>query len=107
MTAVDNMTVYSASMTIILPKVPPCKHCGAYRFYRETNQICCSKGEIRLAESELHPYLVSLITGTDAKSKEFQNMIRTYNNHFAFTSIGICCDEKYQRRDHGIYTVRV
>ncbi|GAA0172154.1 hypothetical protein LIER_43921 [Lithospermum erythrorhizon] len=94
-------------MTIIRPKVPPCKYYGAYRFYKGTNKICCSKGEIRLAESELHPYLVSLITDTDAKSKEFQNMIKTYNNHFPFTSIGISCDEKYQRRDHGIYTVRV
>ncbi|GAA0175869.1 hypothetical protein LIER_28965 [Lithospermum erythrorhizon] len=94
-------------MTIFLPKVPSCKHCGAYRFYRESDHICCSRGEITLAESELPPYLVSLITGTSAKSKEFQNMIRTYNNHFAFTSIGISCDGRYQRRDRGIYTVKV
>ncbi|GAA0167896.1 hypothetical protein LIER_22734 [Lithospermum erythrorhizon] len=93
--------------TLILPKVPPCKYCGAYRFYRETNYICCSKGEIALAESILPPYLVLLITGTDPKSKEFQSMIRTYNNHFVFTSIGISCYDKYQRRDHGVYTVRV
>ncbi|GAA0175626.1 hypothetical protein LIER_41949 [Lithospermum erythrorhizon] len=57
MNAVDNMTQYSPAMTIILPKVPSCKHCGAYRFYRETDQICCSRGEITLAESELPPYL--------------------------------------------------
>ncbi|GAA0169076.1 hypothetical protein LIER_23633 [Lithospermum erythrorhizon] len=73
--------------TLILPKVSPCKYCGAYRFYRESNSICCSKGEICLAESSLPPYLVDLITSVDVKSKEFQNMIRTYNNHFAFTSI--------------------
>ncbi|GAA0174231.1 hypothetical protein LIER_27670 [Lithospermum erythrorhizon] len=92
---------------LILPKVPPCKYCGAYKFYRETDYICCSKGEIVLAESILPPYLVLLITRTDPKSKEFQSMIKTYNNHFAFTSIGISCDDKYQRRDHGVYTVRV
>ncbi|GAA0155831.1 hypothetical protein LIER_38161 [Lithospermum erythrorhizon] len=34
-------------------------------------------------------------------------MIRTYNNHFAFTSICISCDDIYQQRDHGVYTVRV
>ncbi|GAA0162829.1 hypothetical protein LIER_18840 [Lithospermum erythrorhizon] len=94
-------------MTIILSKIPSCKHCGSYKFYRKIDQICCSRGEITLAEFKLPPYLVSLSTGTDAKSKEFHNMIRTYNNHFAFTSIGISCDEKYQRRDHGIYIVRV
>ncbi|GAA0153124.1 hypothetical protein LIER_11438 [Lithospermum erythrorhizon] len=94
-------------MTLILPKVPPCKYCGAYRFYREPDSICCSNGQICLAESTLPQYLVDLITGIDPKSKEFQNMIRTYNNHFAFTSIGMSCDENYQRRDHGVYTVRV
>ncbi|GAA0175778.1 hypothetical protein LIER_28889 [Lithospermum erythrorhizon] len=60
-----------------------------------------------LAESTLPLYLVQLITGVDAKLREFQNMIRTYNNHFAFTSIGISCDERYQHRDQGVYTVRV
>ncbi|GAA0155432.1 hypothetical protein LIER_13162 [Lithospermum erythrorhizon] len=34
-------------------------------------------------------------------------MIRTYNNHFAFTFIGMHCDETLQKRDHGIYNVRV
>ncbi|GAA0144618.1 hypothetical protein LIER_35975 [Lithospermum erythrorhizon] len=34
-------------------------------------------------------------------------MIRTYNNPFAYTSIGMHCDEKYERRDHGIYIVKV
>ncbi|GAA0146280.1 hypothetical protein LIER_06273 [Lithospermum erythrorhizon] len=93
--------------TLILPKVPPCKYSGAYKFYRESDSFCCSKGQICLAKSTLPPYLVHLITGVDAKSKEFHNMIRTYNNHFAFTSIDISCDEKYQHRDHGDYTVRV
>ncbi|GAA0152381.1 hypothetical protein LIER_43172 [Lithospermum erythrorhizon] len=101
------MTKNSDERTIILPKVSPCKYCGAYKFFRETDCICCSKGEITLAESILPSYLVSLITGTDSKSREFQNMIPTYNNHFAFTSIGITGDEQYQLWDHGIYTVRV
>ncbi|GAA0145965.1 hypothetical protein LIER_06029 [Lithospermum erythrorhizon] len=34
-------------------------------------------------------------------------MIRTYNNHFVVTSIGISCDDKYQLKDHGVYIVRV
>ncbi|GAA0158473.1 hypothetical protein LIER_38660 [Lithospermum erythrorhizon] len=85
----------------------PGKYYESYKFYRKTDFIYCSKGEIVLAESILPPYLVLLITGTYRKSKEIQNMIRTYNNHFAFTSIGISCDERYQHRDHGVYTVRV
>ncbi|GAA0167566.1 hypothetical protein LIER_40405 [Lithospermum erythrorhizon] len=61
------------------------------------------------AQQETGPdhHLVQLINGTDERFKEFQNMIRTYDNHFAFTTIGITCDDKYQQRDHGIYTVKV
>ncbi|GAA0182863.1 hypothetical protein LIER_30445 [Lithospermum erythrorhizon] len=43
----------------------------------------------------------------DTKCKEFHNMIRTYNNHSAFTSIGMHCDETLQKTDHEIYTLRV
>ncbi|GAA0157575.1 hypothetical protein LIER_14815 [Lithospermum erythrorhizon] len=44
--------------TLILPKVPPCKYCGAFKFYRETKFMCCSKGTIVLAELVLPKYLV-------------------------------------------------
>ncbi|GAA0154736.1 hypothetical protein LIER_43289 [Lithospermum erythrorhizon] len=37
--------------TVVLPKVPPCRHCGAYKFYKESEFFCCSKGDITLAES--------------------------------------------------------
>ncbi|GAA0165809.1 hypothetical protein LIER_40060 [Lithospermum erythrorhizon] len=93
--------------TLILPKVFPCKYCGAYKFYRETDRMCCAGGQIVLTESILPEHLVQLITSIDERSKEFQNMIRTYNNYFAFTTIGITCDDKYQRRDCEIYTVKV
>ncbi|GAA0167936.1 hypothetical protein LIER_22770 [Lithospermum erythrorhizon] len=92
---------------LILPKVSPCKYCGAHKFYKETERFCCSGGELILSQAILPEYIVKLFTGTDQRSKEFCNMIRTYNNHFAYTFIGMHCDEQYQHRDHGIYTVKV
>ncbi|GAA0142813.1 hypothetical protein LIER_03629 [Lithospermum erythrorhizon] len=53
--------------TLILPKVSPCKYCGAYKFYRDTDRMCCAGGQIVLAESILPEYLVQLITGTDER----------------------------------------
>ncbi|KAG9144083.1 hypothetical protein Leryth_013734, partial [Lithospermum erythrorhizon] len=91
----------------LITKVLMRKYYGAYKFYRDSELFCHSKGEIILVESILPDYIVWLITSTDTQAKNFQNMIRTYNNHFAFTSIGISCDENYEHKDHDIYTVRV
>ncbi|GAA0187449.1 hypothetical protein LIER_34737 [Lithospermum erythrorhizon] len=31
--------------TLILPRVPACTYCGAYKFYNETANFCCSLGQ--------------------------------------------------------------
>ncbi|GAA0184574.1 hypothetical protein LIER_31862 [Lithospermum erythrorhizon] len=62
---------YEDQQMLVLPKVPPCKHCGAHKFYKETPRFCCSGGEVILAETELPSYIVHLFTGTDEKSKRF------------------------------------
>ncbi|GAA0160483.1 hypothetical protein LIER_17027 [Lithospermum erythrorhizon] len=92
---------------LVLPKVPPCKYCGVYKFYRETAHFCCSAGQVSLASTVLPECLTSLLTGTSDDSKDFQTMICTYNNHLAYISMSIHCDVRYEWRNDGIYTVRV
>ncbi|XP_019235659.1 PREDICTED: uncharacterized protein LOC109215991 [Nicotiana attenuata] len=45
--------------------------------------------------------------GNSEESKHFRTYIRTYNNMFAFTSLGVTNDKDLARRYHGIYTFRV
>lgn len=91
---------------LILPNVPSCVYCGALKFYRETINFCCSAGQVSLASVVLPKYLVELLTLNDEASKDFHIMIRTYNNHFAYSTMSIHCDEKLEKRSRGIYTVR-
>ncbi|GAA0187537.1 hypothetical protein LIER_34825 [Lithospermum erythrorhizon] len=71
------------SRYVVLPKAPRCVYCKAYKFYRETVNFCCSAGAVSLAETVLPEYLVGLLIGRDADSREFHDMIRTHKNHFA------------------------
>ncbi|KAL6579383.1 hypothetical protein OROMI_009599 [Orobanche minor] len=92
---------------LILPRVPACRYCAAYKFYRETAHFCCSAGQVSLTPIVLPQYLVSLLTGDDDDPRDFRNMIHTYNNHFAFSSMSMHYDDQFQRRNNGVYTVRV
>ncbi|CAH9124107.1 unnamed protein product [Cuscuta epithymum] len=70
--------------------------------------MCCSKGEFVLTSTEMPEQLVQLFTAHDPLSKHFRSCVRTYNNTFAFTSIGIYnYDKSLCRRNQGIYTFRV
>lgn len=51
--------------------------------------------------------LRDLLTGSDADSRQFRDNIRTYNNSFAFTSLGAEQDERYSGFSGGTYTFRV
>lgn len=44
---------------------------------------------------------------TSAEAKTFRTYIRTYNNHFAFTSLGVKADANLSKRNNGVYTFRV
>lgn len=48
-----------------------------------------------------------LLTSNSDEMKSFRTYIRTYNNHFALTSLGVKADKKLTRRNKGIYTFRV
>lgn len=51
--------------------------------------------------------LQNLYFGEDEESLQFQTYIRTYNNLFAFTSLGAKYDKKLAKRDCGVYTFKV
>ncbi|XP_031125091.1 uncharacterized protein LOC116027528 [Ipomoea triloba] len=52
--------------------------------------------------------LKNLYTGIDDASKNFRTCVRTYNNTFAFTSLGIHqYDKNLCKRNKGIYTFKV
>lgn len=91
----------------ILPDVLCCSYCGAMKFYSETSNFCCLEGRIVLSTNELPSMMQNLLTSTSDLAKSFRTYIRTYNNHFAFTSFGVRADNDLSKRNMGIYTFRV
>ncbi|XP_071905155.1 uncharacterized protein [Coffea arabica] len=91
----------------ILPSVPDCPHCHAKRFYMEPPRFCCASGEIRLAETKMPNKLLQLCRGSSPEAIEFRQCIRSYNNMFGFTSLGVHYDRELSKRNKGIYTFRV
>ncbi|KAK4478994.1 hypothetical protein RD792_014502 [Penstemon davidsonii] len=92
----------------MLPPEPLCKYCGAFRFSRETAGFCCAGGQVWLAKTVPCPILWFLFT--DAISEvacEFRRRVRTYNNAFAFTSIGMSFDPNSWWAREGIYALKV
>ena len=69
-----------------------CQKCGALKFNKETEGLCCSKGNVKLdAFPQLQPFLQHLYEGTDSEGKHFLTNIRKYNCAFQMTSFG--CNE--------------
>jgi hypothetical protein len=96
------------SMASILPRMQDCPHCGAVKFYSETKNFCCLNGHVSLTSNELPDILKQLLTSTSEEAKTFRTyIIRTYNNLFAFTSLGVRADANLSKRNNGIYTFRV
>lgn len=91
----------------LLPNVQNCEFCNAKRIYLEPPTFCCSLGEINLLPTNMPFDLVQLYLGNVEGAKEFNNCIRSYNNMFAFTSMGVHCDKSLVQRNDGIYTFRV
>ncbi|KAL6552902.1 hypothetical protein OROHE_008266 [Orobanche hederae] len=91
-----------------LPTQPPCVHCGAIRFYKESASFCCRSGQISLQLPKMHPLLWDLYTNQSCPhAKHFRTRCRSYNNSFAFTSLGMTCDKDLCKKNKGVYTVRV
>ena len=92
------------SMASILPRMQDCPHCGAVKFYSKTKKFCCLNGRVFLTSNELPDILKQLLTSTSEEAKTFRTYIRTYNNIFAFTSLGARSDANLIKRNNDIYT---
>nr|XP_016476505.1 PREDICTED: uncharacterized protein LOC107798065 isoform X4 [Nicotiana tabacum]XP_016476506.1 PREDICTED: uncharacterized protein LOC107798065 isoform X4 [Nicotiana tabacum] len=97
----------SQTKYVALKVVPNCKFCAAKRFQYEHLGFCCNKGSIKLTSHKMPTELRNLFLGTSEESDHFRTYVRTYNNMFAFTSLGVKYDRDLAKRNHGIYTFRV
>ncbi|XP_022872962.1 uncharacterized protein LOC111391913 [Olea europaea var. sylvestris] len=77
----------------VLPYSRTCTHCGAKKFCTESKGFCCCDGNVKLQLHNMPPELFYLFTSTSKEAIAFKNIVRSYNNHFAFTSFGV----KYNR----------
>ena len=69
-----------------------CSTCGALKFEKETDSLCCSKGKVQLDEfPQPQTFLQHLYEGIDSNGKHFLANIRKYNSAFQMTSFG--CNE--------------
>ena len=69
-----------------------CSNCGALKFNKETDGLCCSKGKVQLDQfPQPHPFLQHLYEGIDSNGKHFLGNLRKYNSVFQMTSFG--CNE--------------
>ncbi|KAJ9552743.1 hypothetical protein OSB04_016788 [Centaurea solstitialis] len=91
----------------ILPNVRHCRYCDVVKFHSETENFCCLNGRIVLSTNELPALMRDLLTSTSKEAESFRTFIKTYNNHFAFTSLGVKADTNLNKRNKGIYTFRV
>nr|XP_033509712.1 uncharacterized protein LOC117274492 isoform X2 [Nicotiana tomentosiformis] len=90
-----------------LKEIPDCKFCGAKRLQYEPPKFCCGSGSIKLTSHQLPLELRNLYLGNTEESKHFRTYSRTYNNMFAFTSLGVNYDRVLAKRNCGIYTFKV
>ena len=91
----------------VLRSVDDCKYCRIKRFSSESPNFYCS-GKIVSLVSHAIPYsLQRLFTDRTEKCVHFRNNIRTYNNNFAFTSLGAKYFKELTKNSHGMYTFRV
>ncbi|XP_035713810.1 uncharacterized protein LOC118438127 [Folsomia candida] len=70
-----------------------CEFCNAKHFANErpTDKkftVCCNKGKVKIPTFATHEYIKRLLIGQDPDSKNFMENIRSYNNAFAFASVG-------------------
>nr|XP_009786693.1 PREDICTED: uncharacterized protein LOC104234759 isoform X5 [Nicotiana sylvestris] len=92
---------------VSLKVVPICKFCAAKRFQYEPPRFYCNKGSIKLTSHEMPIELRELVLVTTKEFDHFRTYVRTYNNMFVFTSLGVKYDKDLAKRNYGIYTFRI
>ncbi|WMV15707.1 hypothetical protein MTR67_009092 [Solanum verrucosum] len=100
-------TMLSKINYIKLKEVSNCRFFKAKKFEYEPPAFCCSNGSVQLTSHEIPIELKNLYLKNTELSKHFRIYIRTYNNIFAFTSLGVTYDKELAKRNNGIYTFRV
>ena len=83
-----------------------CRHCHATLFHRESLQICCLGGKLRLPRYTSPPELLELFSAQTPEGRHFRRYIRVYNNAFAFTSMGGQYDENLAGGGEGVFSFR-
>lgn len=78
----------------------------AKKFYCETSTICCSNGTIDIFRPPAPHQLLHLFTDQGENGLHFRNNIRSYNNAFAFTSMGANIDQNLASARNGVYSYR-
>ncbi|XP_071936965.1 uncharacterized protein [Coffea arabica] len=96
-----------ATEPAVLPDVPSCPYCHAKRFHQEPPGFCCASGEVQLLSTEMPRELMLLYIEDSDEAAEFRRCVRSYNNMFAFTSIGIHPDKSLAANYNGVYTFRI
>ncbi|KAL3537751.1 hypothetical protein ACH5RR_001117 [Cinchona calisaya] len=91
----------------MLKEVSDYPYCGAKRFEYEPQGFCCSSGEIHLLSIEMTRELMLLYLGNSEEANKFQKCVRSYDNMFVFTSIGMHSNKLSSRRHHGVNTLKV
>ncbi|XP_019246018.1 PREDICTED: uncharacterized protein LOC109225707 isoform X2 [Nicotiana attenuata] len=101
------MNIKLRSDYVPLKNTQNCKFCSAKRFEYESPGFCCGTGTVKIISHRMPAKLHNLYFENNEKSQHFRTYIRTYNNSFAFTSLGVNYDTDLARRNRGIYTFRV
>ncbi|XP_071907122.1 uncharacterized protein [Coffea arabica] len=105
--AVTDPLTTIATEPAVLPDVPSCPYCHAKRFHQEPPSFCCASGEVQLLPTEMPRELMLLYIEDSDEAAEFRRCVRSYNNMFAFTSIGIHSDKSLAANYNGVYTFRI
>ncbi|KAL9933713.1 hypothetical protein V8E36_007371, partial [Tilletia maclaganii] len=94
-----------------------CPHCDAIHWVEERSDSpmrvpqfsrCCAKGKVVLPPIfDAPPSLEELYTGADSTSKAFRAAPRSYNNAFAFVSIGGAHRDLSVAGQQGVYTYKL
>ena len=64
-----------------------CSNCGTFKFKKETDSLCCSKGHVKLDEfPQVQAFLQHLYESIGSNSKHCLANIRKYNSVFQMTS---------------------
>ncbi|KAG5593141.1 hypothetical protein H5410_043655 [Solanum commersonii] len=87
---------------IKLKEVSNCHFCKVIRFEYEPPAFCCSNGSVQLTSHEIPTKLKNLYLENTELSKHFRTYIRTYNNIFAFTSLGVTYNKELAKNNNDV-----